>query len=142
MEGVRPVGHVVERGRTLLAIQQHAHALWIAADQHGLAAVVPSGQLDVEPLNAPGLGVAAQATGGTFAVNAAVSQADADEVVAAQLDLPVVASSGETLGGQHLGADGEALGGVGVVCGFVRHRGLCEALAQHDAFVGRLRIQS
>lgn len=115
MEGIRPVGHVIERRRARLTIQQHAHALRVGVGEHGLAAVVPHRQLDVEPLDTPGLGVAAQPTGGPFAVDAVVSQAYADEVAAAQSHLPVVASRGEALGGEHLGADGEALGAVGVV---------------------------
>lgn len=142
MEGIRPVSHVIESGQTILAIQQHADALRIGIGQHGLAAVVPGRQLDVEPLDAPGLVVAAQSAGGAFAVDGAVGQADADEVVAAQPDLPVVPSAREALSGENLGADGESLGAVGVVCVVVGHGGLSEAVAQRDAFVGRPRIQS
>lgn len=142
VEGVRPVCHVIERGRALLTIQQHAEAFRIRVDQHGLTAVVPSRQLDIKPLDTPGLGVAAQSAGRTFAVNAAVSQTDADEIVAAQSDFPVVAPPGETLRGEHLGADSKAFGAVRVASVLIRHRGLSEALTQYDAFVGRLWIQS
>lgn len=142
VEGICPVCHVIERRSALLTIQQHTYTLWIGIDQHGLAAVIPSWQLDVKPLDTPGLGVAAQSTGGTFAVNAAVSQAYADEVVAAQSDFPVVAPSRETLGGEHLGADGEAFRAVGVVYVLIWHGGFSVALAQCDAFVGRPWIQS
>ena len=119
MERISPVCHVIERSSAFLTIQQHSYALWIGIDQHGLTAVVPSRQLDVKPLDAPGLGIAAQSTGGTFAVDAAVSQAYADEVVAAQSDFPVVAASRETLGGEHLGADFEAFRAVRVGCVFI-----------------------
>lgn len=115
VEGVRSVGHVIKRSPALLAVQQHAHAPGAGVFQHRLAAVVPGRQLHVEPLHAPGSVVAAQPAGGAFAVDAAVGQAHADEVVAAQPDLPVVAPCGETLGGEDLGADGEALGAVHVV---------------------------
>lgn len=119
MEGIRPVCHVIERSSALVTIQQHAYALWIGIEQHGLIAVVPSGQLDVEPLDTPGLVVAAQSTGGTFAVNASVSQAYANEVVAAQSHFPVVAALRETLTSEHLGADREAFREVGIVCVFI-----------------------
>lgn len=115
MEGICPVCNVIERSSALLTIQQHTYTLWIGIDQHGLTAVIPSRQLDVKPLNTPGLGVAAQPTGGTFAVNATVSQAYANEIVAAEPNFPVVAPSGETLGGEHLRADSEAFRGIWVV---------------------------
>lgn len=103
---------------------------------------MPSWQLDIKPLDTPGLSVAAQSARGTFAVNAAVSQTDANEVVAAQSDFPVVAPSAETLGGEHLGADSEAFRAVGVISVLIWHRGLSEALTQYDAFVGCPWIQS
>lgn len=116
MKGIRPVSHIIECSHALLTIHQHTYALWIRIDQHGLTAVMPSGEFDIKPLNTPGLGVAAQSAGGTFAVDAVVSQADANEVVAAQSDFPVVSPSRETLGGEHLGADRKALRAVRVVC--------------------------
>lgn len=58
---------------------------------------MPSRQLHIEPLNAPGLVVATEPAGGALAVDGAVSQPDADEVVAAQSHLPVMASGGEPL---------------------------------------------
>ena len=109
--------------------------------QHGFMAVMPSGQLDVKPFDTPGLGVAAQATGGTFTVNATVSQANADKVVAAQSDFPVVAPARETLGGEYLGADDETLRVVGVVCLFLCHSGLSKLLSQRDASVGSPAVQ-
>lgn len=115
MEGICPVCNVIERSSALLTIQQHTYTLWIGIDQHGLTAVIPSRQLDVKPLNTPGLGVSAQPTGGTFAVNATVSQAYANEIVAAESNFPVVAPSGETLGGEHLRADSKAFRGIWVV---------------------------
>lgn len=142
VERIRPVCHVIESSCALLTIQQHAYALWIRIDQHGVTAVMPSWQLDIKPLNTPGLGVAAQSAGWTFAINAAVSQADTNEVVAAQSDFPVMAPSGETLGGKNLGADSEAFRTVRVVCVLIWHRGLSETLGQCDAFVGCLWIQS
>lgn len=92
VDGISPVCHVVEGGSPFLEIHQHADALGVGVGQHGLTAVVPGRHPDVEPLHAPGLGVAAQAAGGPFAVDAAVGQTHADEVVAAQPHLPVVAS--------------------------------------------------
>lgn len=108
VEGISPLRYVIERSRARLTIQQNTNALWIWIDQHGLTAVVPSRQLDVKPLHTPGLAVTAQSTGGAFAVNAAVSQAYANEVVAAHSDFPVVAPARETLGAEHLGANSEA----------------------------------
>lgn len=115
MERICHVCHLIECSSALLPVQQHPYALCTRVGEHSLAAVVPSRQLDVKPLDTPGLAVAAQSTGGTFAVDAAVSQAYAYEVVAAQSHLPVVAASSETLGGEHLGADGEAFRAVRVV---------------------------
>lgn len=80
---------------------------------------MPGGQLNVEPLQTPGHVVASQATGGAFAVKAAVSQSDANEVVAAQSDLPVVATSDEASGGEYLGAKRKALGAFWVVGGLI-----------------------
>lgn len=97
---------------------------------------MPDWQLDIKPLDAPGLGVAAQSTGRAFAVDAAVSQAYANEVTAAQSHFPVMAPCRETLGGEHLGADSKAVGAVGVVYVIVWHRGLSEVLGQRDAFMG------
>lgn len=141
VEGIGFVGHVVERSPALLAVQQHADPLGAGVSQHRLLAVVPGGQLHVEPLHAPRLVVAAQPAVGAFAVDAAVGQADADEVVAAQADLPVVAPCGETLGGEDLGADGEALGAVGVAHGLVGDGRLGGVLAERDAFMGRPWIE-
>lgn len=115
VEGICQVCNVIERSSALLTIQQHTYTLWIGIDQHSFTAVIPSGQLDVKPLNAPGLCIAAQPTSGTFAVNATVSQAYANEIVAAESNFPVVAPSGETLGGEHLRADSEAFRGIWVV---------------------------
>lgn len=142
MERVRSVCHIIERDHAPVTVQQHANALRTGIGQHGLAAVVPSRQLDVEPLHTPGLDVAAQTTGGTLAVDAAVRQAYADEVVAAQPDLPVVAPAREALGGEHLGADGEPLRAVGVVDVILCHGGLFELLTQCDSLVGRPWIET
>lgn len=103
---------------------------------------MPDWQLDIKPLDAPGLGVAAQSTGGAFAVDAVVSQAYANEVNVGQSHFPVMASCRETLGGEHLGADSKASGAVGVVYVLVWHGGLSEVLGQRDAFMGGAWIES
>lgn len=119
MERVCPVLYVIESGRSLLAIQQHADAGRIRVLQYSLTAGVPGRQLDVEPLHAPGLGVTPQPASRTLPVDAVVGQADAGEVVAAHLNLPVVAAAGEALGSEHLAADGETGGAIGVRGGLV-----------------------
>lgn len=119
MEGIRPVRHVVEGRPALLTIQQHAYALRTRISQHRLDAVVPGRQLAVEPLHAPGAVITAQTTGGALTVDAAVGQPKADEVVAAQPDLPVVATSDETWGGEHLGANRKAFWAFWVVGGLI-----------------------
>ena len=105
VEGIRLLTNAVKRGRSLITIHQHANAVCTETLQHRLAVGVPGGQLQGEPFHAPGLVVTAQATGGAFAIHALVSEPYAHKVVAAHLHFPVVAPSGETLGGQHLGAD-------------------------------------
>ena len=141
VEGIRLLSDTVKRGCSLFAVHQHAYALAAQTFQHCLAVAVPGGQLQREPLHAPGLVVAAQAAGGAFAIHAVVSQPYAHIVVAAYLHFPVVASPGETLRGQHLGADGEAGGAVGVVGWLLRHRGLRQVVAQLHPSVSRLWIQ-
>lgn len=105
-------------------------------------AVVPSRQLIIQPLHTPGERITAQSTCETFALDFMISQADADEIVAAQENFPVMAPPSEALVGQDLGADDEALRGVGVAERLLCHGGFGEAFAQRDAFVGRLPIQS
>lgn len=96
----------------------------------------------MEPLHAPGLSIAPQAAQGTFAVQAAGRQADGHEVAFVPLHLPVVAPPGECHGGEDLGAEGEAFGVVRVVQVLFGDGGLSEALADCDALVGRLYIES
>ena len=105
VEGIHRASDAVKRGRSLITIHQHANAVCTETLQHRLAVGVPGRQLQGEPFHAPGLVVTAQATGGAFAIHALVSEPYAHKVVAAHLHFPVVAPSGETLGGQHLGAD-------------------------------------
>lgn len=52
-----------------------------------------------------------------------------------------MAPPGESHGGQHLGAEGEAPRGVWVVQMMTGHGGFREALAECDALVGRLQIK-
>lgn len=142
VEGIGPICHIIKRRRAPIVIEQHAHTFGIGISQHRLAAVVPGREFHIEPLHAPRLVVAAQAAVGPLAVDGVVGQADADEVVAGHFHLPVVASRGEALGGEDLGAHGEALGAVGVVDVLVRHHGSGEVVRQEDPLVGRPRVQS
>lgn len=141
VEGIRLVGYTVKRSSAVVTIQQHANALWNGIGQNGFCAVMPSWQLDVKPLHTPWLGIAAQTTGGTFAVHVAVSYADANKVAAAQLHFPVKAPSAESLWAEHLRAYWEAFRGVRVVQVLVGHGSFSVGLAEHDAFVGRPWIQ-
>ena len=99
MERIRTVSHhVIKGGGSPIAVEQHPHTVRVWVIQHHLAAVVPGGQLHVEPLDAPGLPVSAQAAVWTFAIDAPVGQADATEITVAHLDLPVMAALRETHG--------------------------------------------
>lgn len=141
VEGVGAVGDRVEGGGAAVAVQQHSDASGVGVLQHRLSAVVPCRQLDVEPLHAPGLVIASQPTAGALAVDGAVGQAQAAEVVAAHLHLPVVAALREALGAQHLRADREALGPVRVLARLLGHRRLGEILGEGDTLVSRFVVQ-
>lgn len=103
VDAVCAVLHVVEGGGTVITVEQNADAARVGVGQHCLAAVVPRRKLDVKPLDAPGLGVTAQATGRTFPIDGRVRQTQAAEVIAAHFDLPVMSAPRKALTAEHLG---------------------------------------
>lgn len=101
--------HRHENHKASLAVEQHPNLGGLGVGQALLHVVVPGRQFGVEPLNAPGAAVPAQAALGALALHAPVADADAAEAALLQLHLPVVDAPLEALEAQHLAVVGEAL---------------------------------
>lgn len=104
------VGDGKEDDEAMVTIEKHADPRGLGGGQRLLHIVVPSRDLGIEPLHAPGGAVAAEPAVGALPRHAAVADAHPAEVVLLKLHLPVLNPLLVAVQAQHLGAVHEPLG--------------------------------
>lgn len=108
------VAYAVKSQHPRSVIQVHAYSGRVGAADGFVHPVVPGRVTGVRAEQTPGLVVVAQQTQRAFAFTADAPVGHSDGELAAPLDLPVEAASGQRLPAQHLGEAVEPLGVVSV----------------------------